>query len=231
MQPDQNEGHLWLRLLNGALILPFVWLGVVIVGWIALSAFFTVDASLIFFSLVRHQIIAFAPGVITAGLISWLIAQRLSLRSTVAVALACASLLTFGYWLTTLDYKMTASFDLRRLVPRFPWPPPAASAYYVLPGDLLKNLSTVGQVSAKIISALEQNGYVERSFYETEGGGVALVTRLERINDDGSSVAEPDRWSAGDRSTTDLMQFLRGLFFADPGHYRVIVFVFQDFPF
>ena len=87
---------------------------------------------------------------------------------------------------------------------------------------------------AAIISALEFNGYVERSFFQTETGGVALVTRLERINDDGSSVVGPQRWTTivgHGGSTADLVNFLRGLFFVAPGHYRVIVFILQDLPF
>ncbi len=87
---------------------------------------------------------------------------------------------------------------------------------------------------AAIVSALEFNGYVERSFFQTEAGGVALVTRLERINDDGSSVVGSQRWSLMAEhpgSTADLINFLRGLFFVDPGHYRVIVFILQDLPF
>lgn len=119
-------------------------------------------------------------------------------------------------------------------VPTFPWPPPAASASYVLPDHLLKNYSTLGDVSGAIISALEHNGYVERSFFQTEAGGVALVTRLERINDDGTPVGESERWPTSKQdfaSGIDLVLFLQGLFFVDPGHYRVIVFILQDLPF
>jgi hypothetical protein len=103
-----------------------------------------------------------------------------------------------------------------------------------LPGNLFQSRQTVGDAVGAIISALERNGYVERSFFSTEPGGVALVTRLERINDDGSSLGEPERWSAGGRgyaSGDELVRFLRGLFFVDPGRYRVIVFILQDRPF
>jgi hypothetical protein len=119
-------------------------------------------------------------------------------------------------------------------LPEFPWPPPAASASYVLPDKLLQRYHTVGDVVEAIISALEHSGYVERSFFRTQAGGVALVTRLERINDDGSSFSETDRWPQGGQhseSTDGLFQFLQGLFYVDPGHYRVIVFVLQDLPF
>ena len=119
-------------------------------------------------------------------------------------------------------------------LPEFPWPPPQASASYVLPDKLLASYHTVGDVVDAIIGALEHGGYVERSFFQTKARGVALVTRLERINDDGTPSAEAERWpNTGQRysSSDSLMQFLQGLFYVDPGHYRVIVFVLQDMPF
>jgi hypothetical protein len=102
-----------------------------------------------------------------------------------------------------------------------------------LPDSLFASRSTVGDVTGAIILALERNGYVERSFFKTPVGGVALVTRLERINNNGSSAAEGKRWpvTQNNVSTADLLTFLRGLFFVEPGHYRVIVFILQDLPF
>jgi hypothetical protein len=118
-------------------------------------------------------------------------------------------------------------------LPTFPWPPPAASASDVLPRSLFGNNATVGEETAAIIAALEQNGYVERSFYSTpEVGGVALITRLERIKDDGSPASANLRWGGEYQiSSLNLVQFLSGLFYADPGHYRVIVFILQEKPF
>ncbi len=124
-------------------------------------------------------------------------------------------------------------YDVVQL-PEFPWPPPAASASYVLPDGLLASYHTVGAVVDAILAALERSGYVERSFFRTEAGGVALVTRLERINDDGTSSAATERWPGSAQhyeSRDNLFQFLQGLFYVDPGHYRVIVFVLQDLPF
>jgi len=104
----------------------------------------------------------------------------------------------------------------------------------VLPDNLFERGRTIGQVVTTIIAALEQKGYVERSFFTTPADGVVLVTRLERINADGSSAADAERWPAvGDaaRSSASLAQFLRGLFYVDSGRYRVIVFILQDAPF
>jgi len=117
-------------------------------------------------------------------------------------------------------------------LPEFPWPPPRASASYVLPDGLFESHRSVGEVVAAILSALERNGYVERSFFRTKADGVALVTRLERIRDDGSAFAEPERWASLRSSPNDLgpnalFRFLRGLFVVDPGRYRIIVFILQ----
>ena len=135
---------------------------------------------------------------------------------------------------TAEDGEVIVGGHQREPLPEFPWPPPQASASYVLPDRLLANYHTVGDVTGAIIGALEQSGYVERSFFQTRGGGVALVTRLERINDDGTSSADAERWPNGGQysaSKEGLLQFLEGLFYVDPGHYRVIVFVLQDMPF
>jgi hypothetical protein len=118
--------------------------------------------------------------------------------------------------------------------PEFPsWPPPVPSASYVLPDRLLERYHTLKEATDAILAALEDNGYVQRSFFRTPPGGIALVTRLERIESDGSP-AQPGRWAIGKGLTPsagNLIDFLSGLFFVKKGHYRLIVFVIQDTPF
>jgi hypothetical protein len=114
-------------------------------------------------------------------------------------------------------------------VPFFPWPPPASSARYVFPQETFSSYSTVGDVSTAILKALEHSGYVERGFFRTEPGGVVLVTRLEKIGGDGTPAPEQERWPAGFESTpVGFIDFVRGLFYAKAGHYRVIAFVLQE---
>jgi hypothetical protein len=118
------------------------------------------------------------------------------------------------------------------VLPEFPWPPPKASTSYVLPVDLLKAYHRIGDVEHAIETALENNGYVERAFFRTPDG-VAMVTRLERIETDGSPAKDP-RWAISPSSSelqVSLVTFLRGLFFVPPGHYRLIVFIAQNTPF
>ena len=85
-------------------------------------------------------------------------------------------------------------------VPFFPWPPPASSARYVFPQETFSSYSTVGDVSTAILKALEHSGYVERSFFRTEPGGVVLVTRLEKIGGDGTPAPEQERWPPASRT-------------------------------
>lgn len=115
-------------------------------------------------------------------------------------------------------------------LPDFPWPPPTASATYNLPRNLLHAHATIGQAADTIVAALERTGYVERSYFRTQADGVALVTRLESINDDGTALAEAKRWPTL-QDSKDLMSAVKGLFYVDRGLYRVIVFVLQDRPF
>jgi hypothetical protein len=47
------------------------------------------------------------------------------------------------------------------------------------------------------------------------------------MTSDGSSATEAERWPGG-YSPASFGDFVRGLFFAKPGRYRVIVFVLQE---
>lgn len=119
--------------------------------------------------------------------------------------------------------------------PSFPWPPPEASAKEVLPPDLLEKERTprfLADVNAKLVVALEPNGYVERSYYAVPDG-FALVTRLEHINADGKPKADPARWAVGNAalSSFNIVDFLHALLGSETGYYRVIVFIVTDVPF
>jgi len=80
--------------------------------------------------------------------------------------------------------------------------------------------------------SLSHAGYVEESFYFVPGG-FALVTRLEQIEADGKPKPEAVRWlpSVPRRGVFSLGDYLSMLFRANPGYYRVIVFVVTDVPF
>lgn len=116
----------------------------------------------------------------------------------------------------------------------FPWPPPDPTSRASLDHAMLQNTAdpSLGGAARKLQAALESVGYVERSYYPVPGG-FALVTRLEQIDPKGKPVAEPDRWSmtTAPRKLFSPADFLRVLFTAPEGNYRVIAFVVSDQPF
>jgi hypothetical protein len=61
-------------------------------------------------------------------------------------------------------------------------------------------------------------------------GGFALATRLEQIDSDGTPKRDPQRWSSAmpEQPVASLGDYLRVLFSAPSGDYRVIVFVVSN---
>jgi hypothetical protein len=120
-------------------------------------------------------------------------------------------------------------------VPQFPWPPPRASASVAIPDGFIaasgSAAPTLGDVAAQIHTTLDGGGYVERSYFAAPGG-FAMVTRLERINADGTPMQDPERWrvEAQPLGSFSLRAYLQALFTAPSGHYRIIVFVVSSQP-
>jgi hypothetical protein len=119
-------------------------------------------------------------------------------------------------------------------MPEFPWPPPRASTWEVIPDALLvssgRPAPTFGEIQARLSNALEAGGYQQRSFFAVPGG-FALVTQVERVSPDGVSERE-GRWLvARAPSTFSLESYLRQLLFAPQGRYRLVVFVITDVSF
>jgi hypothetical protein len=119
-------------------------------------------------------------------------------------------------------------------MPAFPWPPPAASAWDLIPNDLLlparQSGSTFDAIDERLTRALDDAGYHQRSYF-TVPGGFALVTQLERIEPSGASVPE-QRWLTADVSGVfSLEGYFKRLLYADPGRYRLVVLVVSDVPF
>ena len=121
-------------------------------------------------------------------------------------------------------------------IPSFPWPPPKASAFEKISNKLLKTdtqKSLLQDVANRLESAFDQAGYGERS-YHVVPNGFALVSRIEQINLDGTSKNIPDRWSVDTKNigkAISLRDYIKALFNAPQGRYRVIVFIVTDAPF
>jgi hypothetical protein len=136
-------------------------------------------------------------------------------------------------------------------IPDFPWPPPTPSASLVIPNEFifrnaLQHRSrnehsedtnthaelTLYDVGLLLRNALASAGYWENAYFRAPGGFV-IVARLERILSDGSPAGGVERF---DSSFHPLERFsvagyLKVLFLAPPGYYRVIAFVVSSVPF
>ena len=115
----------------------------------------------------------------------------------------------------------------------FPWPPPRPSAISVLPDDLLLQDGSTPQrladVDRLLNDALRPAGYFDHSYFRIPGGFV-LVTRLEQIDESGVPKPGDERWAVevGPLRDFSLGAFLKALFTADPGLFRVIAFAVSD---
>jgi YVTN family beta-propeller protein len=144
---------------------------------------------------------------------------------------------THRIWTATGDSVLELEAESTQTVtPMFPWPPPTASATMIIPSSALippaTQRSRLRDISSRLVGALDQRGYAEKSFYAVPGG-FALVTQVEQINEDGTSKDEPARWSAKKQPlrTFSLAEYITALLTAPPGHYRLIVFIVTPIPF
>jgi hypothetical protein len=86
-------------------------------------------------------------------------------------------------------------------------------------------------VGEQLARALNRSGYSEFSFYRAPGG-FALVSRLERMREDGGAAPEELRFlQPGAEEPFSLASYIQRLFFAPEGFYRQIIFVATDRPF
>lgn len=127
-----------------------------------------------------------------------------------------------------------AMVDPPNELPRFPWPPPKASAQDVLPRELLKDeqgkrLPTLGAVADHLVTGLDAVGNHERSFYWIPGG-FTLVAATEQIDENGKPLPEPDRWSADVAKSRkwSLRGLLKALLKPDQGRWRCVAFLVTD---
>lgn len=89
----------------------------------------------------------------------------------------------------------------------------------------------MGDVADLIEVALGSGGYGSFGYFSVPGG-FALATQLEQIEEDGSPVAGSARWNAAitGLQSFDLSGYIRRLFLARVGYYRVIVFILRADP-
>ncbi|MCI5130234.1 MAG: hypothetical protein D3904_01640 [Candidatus Electrothrix sp. EH2] len=120
-------------------------------------------------------------------------------------------------------------------IPQFPWPPPHPSAYSLIPSKLLPSLANknyLKDVAKKLEAAFDQAGYSQKKYYQVPDG-FALVSQLEQFNPDGTSKTPPDRWVTDylPPEIFSLTSYIKALFTAKPGRYRIIAFIVTSQPF
>lgn len=118
-------------------------------------------------------------------------------------------------------------------IPQFPWPPPKPSTYARFPSSdiLLLHKPNIGSVADSLEHILKSAGYSEFHYYVVPTG-IAMATQLERIDTNGIPYKVPERWNVTDLSLNleswSIWKYLKTLARANPGHYRVMVFLITD---
>jgi hypothetical protein len=118
-------------------------------------------------------------------------------------------------------------------LPQFPWPAPKPSAISVIPNQLLftNKQPTLGDIENKLYHTLQSPdcGYSEIKYYGIPNG-FAMVTRIEQFNPKDGRSKTQDRWLANVQPPHNfsLKAWLQALFTANPGSFRIIVFLVTD---
>jgi HEAT repeat protein len=114
----------------------------------------------------------------------------------------------------------------RDFIPRLRWwPPPKFSDWYVLPRERLgTDQQTLADIHKRISGALSERDYQGQAIFEIPDG-FALVTKVERIYEDGREYPAPDRWTNVKLSPKTWSEYWGSLWMGRPGHFRLLMFV------
>lgn len=129
------------------------------------------------------------------------------------------------YIVLTTDRGEPKTVD-ENVLPQFPWPVPKPSTKWVLDDRFFAKAHTLSQVNQQLSDALRKSQYPNSAYYLIPNG-FALVSQIEQIEPDGTPKPLPDRWSlkVNPLQTFTLSNYLRLLFTAATGHFRVVVFL------
>lgn len=89
------------------------------------------------------------------------------------------------------------------------------------------------RIDRRLRNTLETRGYTDFGYYRVPGG-FALATRIERMTETGTPWSDDGRWVMRSPSLLtlsgelSLARIIDALINADPGRYRVLVFVVTD---
>jgi hypothetical protein len=121
----------------------------------------------------------------------------------------------------------TALAGLERL-PAFPEPPPATATKLPLSSSVLVEPppESLGAIHDRLAEVFETAG-IDKWHVYAFGDGFAMVTRWERIEEDGAPASDrfPARMPSMKRTGFDMDDQAQVLFNAPPGDYRLFVFL------
>ncbi len=108
----------------------------------------------------------------------------------------------------------------------FPFPPIVGYTQFPIKFDLLKHPKKLSQTADILEHALHANGYDELSYFNIERG-FALLTRIEMINSDGTSIYNSERFSINEKASMDLKDMIS----PRAGVFRLFGFIVTDVSF
>lgn len=145
-----------------------------------------------------------------------------------------ARLWAVGAGWNTAEAVAMHGYSVEDVLPRFDLPPPISSALVPVPIRqwVPRGPRNLGDASERLAAiAKDSGGYVALRYWAVRDG-FAAATPIEKINDDGSPHSS-DRWSLtlSPPRIFSLSSYLKALFSATKGRYRMIVFVVSPHPF
>lgn len=120
------------------------------------------------------------------------------------------------------------------LIPNFPEEPPRVSGKCEIPDNLLRlsgsNKTNLYDIERRLSSALKSAGYADINYFAYKERGFVIVTQIEQINADGTVMPESKRWDINPSPLREfsIEAFVRALFTAQVGYFRVIAFIVTD---
>ena len=115
-------------------------------------------------------------------------------------------------------------------LPKFPWPAPRPMKQQQIPAQVVGGANaTLDQVVARLQRGLQQasDGY-EWGLFSGPPNGFVLLTRLERIRQDGAPFDESRRFTEQGSPKASFLDMLNSLMGERPGYFRAIAFVVTD---
>lgn len=123
--------------------------------------------------------------------------------------------------------RRSADLPVLADLPHFPWPAPRPVLQQPIPLSALGGPGmTLGDVADALRNRIQAaDPDFEIGVFSGPPDGFVLLTRMERITDDGAPFPAPNRFTVKGNPSAGFWDAIRGLMAERPGHFRVIAFV------